>query len=154
MTSSDRWTRPEAVVRAVFATATIVFGGLGLVIRERRLLVAAGIFGILWTVWDVFWDRWIAPGSAWMFRTFTEGTGGNLPDIRPTLDDTIRLLERHLAGTASRRVRIQAAIRLEEIYRTVRKDPARARDVLARARALFPDAPELEALDRESATPS
>jgi hypothetical protein len=154
MAPPDRWTRPEAVVRAVFATGTLVFGGLGLVIREPRLLVAAGICGILWTVWDVFWDRWIAPGGGWILRALTEGTGGDLPNIRPTLDDTIRLLESHLAGTASARVRIQAAIRLEEIYRTVRKDPARARDVLTRARALFPDAPELAALDREGDAPS
>jgi hypothetical protein len=149
MAPSDHWTRPESVVRAVFATATVVFGGLALLIREPRLFVAAGICGALWTVWDVFWNRLIAPGSAWMFRTLTEGTGGDLPNIRPTLDDTIRLLESHLAGTAHRRVRIQAAIRLEEIFRTVRKDPVRAREVLARARVLFPDAPELAALDRE-----
>src|SRR5512134_2652076 len=111
MPPSDRWTQPEAVVRAVFAAATFLFGGLGLGLGERRLLIAAGICGILWTVWDVFWERWIAPGSAWMFRTFTEGTGGDLPNTRPTLDDTIRLLERHLAGTATPHVRIQAAIR-------------------------------------------
>ena len=148
MTPSDHWTRPEAVVRAVFATAAVVFAGLGLLIREPRLLIAAGVFGILWTLWDVFWDRWIAPGSAWMLRTLTEGTGGDLPNIRPTLDDTIRLLENHLAGTASPRVRIQAAIRLEEIYRTVKKDPVRARELLVRARVLFPDSPELAALDQ------
>lgn len=149
MTPSDSWTRPESVVRAVFATATVVFAGLGLLVREPRLFIAAGICGVLWTVWDVFWDRWIAPGSAWMFRTLTEGTGGEPANIRPTLDDTIRLLESHLAGTAHPRVRIQAAIRLEEIYRTVKKDPAKAREVLARARSAFPDAPELAALDRE-----
>jgi hypothetical protein len=143
MAPSDSWTRPEAIVRAVFATATVVFGGLGLLVREPRLFIAAGICGILWTIWDVFWDRWIAPGSTWMFRTLTEGTGGgNLPNVRPTLDDTIRLLENHLAGAAHPKVRIQAAIRLEEIYRTVKKDPERAREVRARARALFPDATE------------
>jgi hypothetical protein len=142
MTPSDSWIRPGSVVRAVFATATVVFTGLGLLVREPRLFVAAGICGILWTVWDVFWDRWIAPGSAWMFRTLTEGTGGDPVNMRPTLDDTIRLLESHLAGAAHPRVRIQAAIRLEEIYRTVKKDPDRARSVRERARALFPDAPE------------
>jgi hypothetical protein len=77
-----------------------------------------------------------------MFRTLTEGTGGDPVNMRPTLDDTIRLLESHLAGAAHPRVRIQAAIRLEEIYRTVKKDPDRARSVRERARALFPDAPE------------
>jgi len=145
MSSSDRWLQPEAIVRGLFAAATIVFGGLGLVIRETRLLVAAGAFGILWTVWDVLWDRVIGPGTEWVFRTLTEGAGGAPPNIRPTLDDTIRLLERHLAGDASRSVHIQAALRLEEIYRTIRKDPARARAVLEAARARYPDAPELAA---------
>jgi hypothetical protein len=145
MSPSEGWNRPEAVVRNVFAAATILFGGLGLVIREGRLLMAAGAFGILWTVWDVLWNRVIAPGMEWGFRTLTEGTGGPPPNIRPTIDDTIRLLESHLARDASRAVHIQSALRLEEIYRTLRKDPARARAVLDAARARYPDAPELEA---------
>jgi hypothetical protein len=122
-----------------------VFGGLGLVIRDGRLLVAAGAFGILWTVWDVLWDRVIGPATEWGFRTLTEGTGSAPPNIRPTLDDTIRLLESHLARDAARSVHIQAALRLEEIYRTIRKDPARARAVLMAARERYPDAPELAA---------
>ena len=146
MSSSDGWLRPEAVVRAVFGTATVVFGGLGIVLREGRLLAAAGICGILWTLWDVFWDRLIAPGTTWAFRTLTEGTGGPPPNIRPTLDDTIRLLESHLRSDASQHVKTQAAIRLEEIYRTVRKDPARAGEVVRRIRELYPDAPELKKL--------
>jgi hypothetical protein len=145
MSSSDRWTQPEAVVRGLFAAATIVFGGLGLVTRDGRLLMAAGAFGILWTLWDVLWNRIIGPGAAWAFRTLTEGTGGAAPNIRPTLDDTIRLLESHLARPASRSVHVQAALRLEEIYRTIRKDPTRARAVLDAARARYPDAPELAA---------
>lgn len=143
MSPSDRWSQPEAIVRAVFATATVVFGGLGLVLGESRLLVAAGICGILWTLWDVLWNRVIAPGATWGFRTLTEGTGGPPPNIRPTIDDTIRLLESHLARDASRAVHIQSALRLEEIYRTIRKDPARARAVLDTARSRYPEAPEL-----------
>jgi hypothetical protein len=146
MSPSDSGIRPDAVVRAVFATATVVFGGLGLLIRDGRLLVAAGAFGILWTVWDVLWNRVISPGAEWGFRTLTEGSGGpSPPNIRPTIDDTIRLLESHLARDASRSVHIQSALRLEEIYRTLRKDPARARAVLDAARARYPDAPELDA---------
>jgi len=145
MSSSDRWIRPEAIIRGVFATATIVFGGLGLVIRDGRLLIAAGTFGLLWTVWDVLWDRVIGPGTEWGFRALTEGVGSAPPNIRPTLDDTIRLLESHLARDTSRSVHIQAALRLEEIYRTIRKDPGSARAVLVAARARYPDAPELAA---------
>jgi len=151
--SSDGWIRPEAVVRAVFGTATIVFGGLGLLLREGRLLAAAGICGVLWTLWDVFWDRLIAPGSTWAFRTFTEGAGGPPPNVRPTLDDTIRLLEGHLEGNANRHVKIQAAIRLEEIYRTIRKEPVRAAQTARRIQALYPDAPEWEKLGWTGAGP-
>ena len=145
MSPPDRWTQPEIIVRTVFATAAVVFGGLGLVLREGRLLVAAGLCGILWTVWDVLWTRIIGPGTEWGFRALTEGAGGPPPNIRPTIDDTIRLLESHLARDASRAVHIQSALRLEEIYRTIRKDPARARAVLDAARRRYPDAAELAA---------
>jgi hypothetical protein len=144
MSSSGSFQRPEAVVRAVFATATVIFGGLGLLLGNGKLLVTSGLCGVLWTVWDVVWDRLVGPTGEWAFRLLTEGTGGPPPNVRPTLDDTIRLLENHLEGTASRRVRIQAAIRLEEIYRTIRKDPERARAVARRIQALYPDAPELK----------
>jgi len=142
MFSSGSFQRPDRIVRFVFAAATVVFGGLGLALSSGRLLTAAAICGVVWTLWDVIWDRWLEPAGAWAFRAITEGVG-EPPADRPTLDDTIRLLEHHLAGEASRHVRIQAALRLEEIYRTIRKDPARARDILSRALAWYPDAPEL-----------
>jgi hypothetical protein len=41
-------------------------------------------------------------------------------------------------------VQIQSALRLAEIYRLTRQDPERARDVIARVRARWPDAPELQ----------
>ncbi|MDH4042944.1 MAG: hypothetical protein OEY20_00165 [Gemmatimonadota bacterium] len=138
--------RPEIVVRSTFAVATVVFGLLGFVTREGRFFVAAGVVGIVWTLWDVVWGRMIEPASAWVFRMLTEGAGGAPPNIRPTLDDTIRLLESHLESGASQRVKVQAAIRLEEIYRTVRKDPSRARAVVRRVRELCPEAPELQDL--------
>jgi hypothetical protein len=145
--------RPEIVVRSLFATATVIFGVLGLVIRDGRFFVAAGIFGAVWTLWDFVWGRLIEPASTWAFRTLTEGAGGAPPNIRPTLDDTIRLLESHLERDASQSVHIQAALRLEEIYRTIRKDPDRARAVLARAQARYPDSPELEARSQELGPP-
>jgi hypothetical protein len=135
--------RPDLIVRNVFATATVVFGLLGLVLREDRFLAAAGVCGILWTLWDVVWSRILGPGGQWALRTFTEGAGGPPPNVRPTLDDTIRLLESHLDHGATEEVQVQAAIRLEEIYRTIRKDPVRARAVIARVRARFPDSEEL-----------
>jgi hypothetical protein len=136
--------RPEAVVRAVFAAATVLFGVLGLLLGEGRLLIAAGLCGTLWTLWDVIWGRVVGPFGTWAFRSLSEGPDGPLAIDRPTLDDTVRLLESHLEHRAGRHVEIQSALRLEEIYRTVRKDPARARAVLERVRERYPDAPELE----------
>lgn len=138
--------RPEIVVRSIFAAATVIFGLLGLIVREGRFFVAAGIFGTVWTLWDVVWTRLVEPASTWVFRMLTEGAGGAPPNIRPTLDDTIRLLESHLESNANQRVKVQAAMRLEEIYRTVRKDPARAQAVVRRIRGLYPDAKELQDL--------
>ena len=138
--------RPEILVRSIFMAATVIFGLLGLLTRDGRFFVAAGLFGAVWTLWDVVWGRVIEPASTWVFRILTEGVGGAPPNIRPTLDDTIRLLESHLERGANQRVKVQAAIRLEEIYRTVRKDPARARAVVQRARELCADAPELQKL--------
>jgi hypothetical protein len=136
--------RPDAVVRAVFASAAVLFGVLGLVLREGRLLVAAGFFGTLWTLWDFIWGRLIGPFGSWAFRALSEGPDEPPAADRPSLDDTIRLLESHLEHGAARHVEVQSALRLEEIYRTIRKDPARARAVLERIRARYPDAPELE----------
>ena len=138
------YSNPGRVVRFAFASATIVFGLLGLALGERGLLVAAGAFGLLWTAWDVIWQRVLAPFGQWAANLLTEGVGGPPANTRPTIDDTIRLLESHLTHGASRSVEIQSAIRLEEVYRTVRKNPVKARDAVRRITAKYPDAPELE----------
>lgn len=144
MTPTRRYQSPTAVVRIVFAAATVIFGAAGLAMRDAKLLAASAAFGVLWTAWDLLWDRVLGPALEWAVRALVEGVGdGPPPDVRPTLDDTIRLLESHLNRGAARHVQIQAAIRLEEIYRTVRKDPGRARAVIERARRRFPDAEEL-----------
>jgi hypothetical protein len=66
------------------------------------------------------------------------------PETRLTLEDNIRLLERHLEHRTSQKVDINSAIRLEEIYRTVKKDPNRASRVIQTVLDRYPDAPELE----------
>jgi hypothetical protein len=148
MSPSERYLNPGVVIRAVFAAGTVLFLLLGLLLRSARLLGAGGALGVIWTVWDVLWDRVLGPGGGWAARVLTEGVGETPAATRPTLDDTIRLLESHLAHGADRHVEIQAAIRLEEIYRTIRKDPERARDVLAAIRRKYPDAEELRRHDR------
>ncbi len=87
----------------------------------------------------------VVPTGDWILGILTGlETVGEKSTLRPTLDDNIRLLESHLEKNASKQVCINAAIRLEEIYRTVKKDPERARRAIAKARELYPDAVELE----------
>lgn len=135
----------SAIVRRVFGGATIVFGAIGLLLRDDpRWFAASGACGALWLAWDVLRDHVLAPFGEWVHHALSGGiTGGPAPNTRPTLEDTIRLLESHIAGEASRGVQINAAIRLEEIYRLIKKDEAKARDVIERVRGRFPDAVEL-----------
>lgn len=135
---------PAAVGRRLLGTATVAFFVIALVVRDDpRWYLAAGAAGVWWTLWDVLWDHVLGPFGGWLYDLLTGGIGGPPPGARPTLDDTIRLLESHIEGGAARPVQLQAAVRLEEIYRTVKKDPARARAVIARVRERFPDAEEL-----------
>jgi hypothetical protein len=133
------------VGRAILGTATVLFFVMALVVRDDpRWYVAAGAAGIFWTLWDLVWGHLLAPLGHWIVLAFSGGLGGPPPNVRPTLEDTIRLLESHITANAARRVQLQAAIRLEEIYRTVKNDPGRARDVIRRVRERFPDAWELD----------
>lgn len=153
--STERMRKKESpisvsrVLRIVFGAATIFSGLSGLVFREdTRWFVAAGVFGILWLSWDLLVEHVLEPFGEWAAHIFVSGAGdGPPPNIRPSLDDTIRLLESHLDHRASRQVEINAAIRLEEIYRTVKKDPERAREVIERVRERYPDATELPPYD-------
>lgn len=137
------------IVRAVFGLATIVFAVIGFLLgSDPRWFAASGAFGLIWTLWGWAHDHVLSPFGEWLARAGVGDVGQmKVGGLRPTLDDTIRLLESHLAGRASREVQIHAAIRLEEIYRTVKKDPARAAEVMAQVRALYPEAPELERPD-------
>jgi hypothetical protein len=132
--------------RTIFGSATIGSGLVALLLRDdARWFAAAGVFGLLWWSWDLLLDHVFVPLGEWMAQVFTSGVAqGAAPNVRPTLEDTIRLLEGHIRKRASRQVEINAAVRLEEIYRTVKRDPERARDVIARVRERYPDARELE----------
>lgn len=132
------------IIRAIFAVATIAFGAVGLVFRgDPRWFVASGACGTLWLVWDVVRDHVGRPLGAWVARLATEGVDAPPRSARPSLDETVRYLEGHLRGDASRQVPVNAAVRLEEIYRLLYKDANRARAVIRLVRARFPEAPEL-----------
>jgi hypothetical protein len=136
-------TSPRVVGRRFLATATIVAAVLGLT-NDPHWFAASGAFGVAWWAWDAIWENVLGPIGGW-FTGMLTGTYGveEPPDL--TVDDTIRLLEGHLSAAAvPRHVQIQSALRLAEIYRLTRQDPERARDVIARVRARWPDAPELQ----------
>lgn len=136
---------PGRVVRGFAAGATVVFGVAAVVSGEPKAWAACGAFGLMWTGWDVLGQYVFGPVGDWFVRLWSGAgeTNRDAADLLPTLDDTIRLLEHHLQPGVARSVVLQSAVRLEEIYRTVRRDPAKAREAIARARQLFPDAEEL-----------
>jgi len=127
------------------AGATAVFGVAALVSGEPRAWTACGAFGLMWAGWDFLGEYLFGPVGGWFSRLWTgeAGTSPGAGDLLPTLDDTVRLLEHHLQPGVARSVVVQSAIRLEEIYRTIQRDPEKAREVIGRARQLFPDALEL-----------
>jgi len=136
---------PGAVVRGFMAAATLVFTLAGLLGGDARWFAASGAFGAMWLGWDFLTAQLFDPFGDWLSRLWSGGVGAgrDAANLRPTLEDTVRLLEGHLRPGVARSVVVQAAIRLEEIYRTIKDDPVRAREVIARARELAPDAEEL-----------
>lgn len=144
MSARPRFDSPSAVGRAFFGGATIVTALMG-VAGDKRWLAASGAFGVAWWGWDFVWENVLGP----LGGLVTGILGGSVevedpPDL--TLDDTVRLLESHLASDGvPRHVQIQSALRLAEIYRLGRHDPAKADAVLQRVRERWPDAPELKA---------
>jgi hypothetical protein len=133
--------------------ATLVSAAFGL-LGDARWFGASAAFGTAWWGWDFLWANVIGPLGDWFTGMLTgTATVEEPPDL--SLDDTVRLLESHLASDGvPQHVQIQSALRLAEIYRISKKDPAKARAVVERVRARWPDAPELKLLaDRVAQTP-
>ncbi|UCF40066.1 MAG: hypothetical protein JSW43_10025 [Gemmatimonadota bacterium] len=139
------------VVRRIFGTATIVFAGVGFAVGDDpRWFVASGMCGLMWWGWDLLLAYVFAPVGQWVSDQLVGGgVMGSSAGMRPNLEEMIALLEGHLRRGTSRKVDINAAVRLEEIYRTVKKDPARAREVIRIVRERYPDAPELARYEPE-----
>jgi hypothetical protein len=137
--------RVSTAVRGIFGTATVLTFLVALLVREDpRWFVISGTCATVWWAWDLLMEHVFVPIGDWFMSVLT---GGALtsppPGARPTMEDTIRLLESHLEHGASRKVDINAALRLEEIYRTVKQDPERARRVVELVLERYPDAEEL-----------
>jgi len=147
MPATGPFESPSAVGRTFFGAATVLTALLGLT-GDARWFAASGAFGMAWWAWDFLWDNVVGPMGAW-FVGMLSGSASveEPPDL--TLDDTIRLLESHLAADGvTRHVQIQSALRLAEIYRLNRRDPVKAQAVIEQVRAKWPDAPELKVFER------
>jgi hypothetical protein len=119
--------------------------------NSLQLWAIAAAVGTAWWASDLLAEYLFRPFGEWMTDVFMSGgVGVDDSASRPKLDDLIRLLESHIARGTSQQVDINAAIRLEEIYRTVKKDPARARAVMEIVRTRYPEAPELMRHERAS----
>lgn len=137
--------RASTVVRGVFGTATIGSLLIALLVGDPRWYAISAACGLVWWAWDLLLEHLFLPLGDWFMGIVTGGvTDQSASQTRLTLEDTIRLLENHLQHHTVPKVDINSAIRLEEIYRTVKKDPERARRVIEIVLERYPDAPELE----------
>ena len=140
--------RVSTAVRGILGTATVGLLLVGLLVRDDpRWFVLSGTCGMLWWGWDLLIEYVVTPTGDWLMSVIAGGAlDSPPPGARPNLEDTIKFLEGHLERGASPRVEMNAAIRLEEIYRTVKKDPARARLVVDTILERYPAAPKLKRL--------
>lgn len=134
------------IVRAVWGTATVVFGALGFLLRgvgvdTTKLFAASAACGLLWWFWDLLMEHVVAPLGLWMGDISSGGTMGYKPS---RAKDTIRFLERRLESDRSPRGQIKTALRLVELYRHAEKNPEKAARLLEEMRDRYPDVPELE----------
>jgi hypothetical protein len=138
---------PGAVVRWALSAATIVFLVAGLLGKSTGALVASGAFGTMWWAWDLLNENVFAPFGNWLSGLLSGDVLAGDDGDPLTLQDTIELLEHRLRPGVAPHIVIQAALRLEEIYRLDQHDSAKARAVIARARELVGDAPQLKRYD-------
>jgi len=136
----------STAVRGILGTATVGLLVVALLVRDDpRWFALSGTCGMLWWGWDLLMEYVVTPMGDWIMSVITGGAlDSPPPGVRPNLADTVKFLEGHLERGASPRVEMNAAIRLEEIFRTVKQDPERARRVVETILERYPDAPKLK----------
>ena len=127
------------VVHAGLASATLVFAAIGFLTGDTRFYLASGLTGTMWWLWDWVVDTVFAPISDFVFAALEGDLDLPLADDRMTADDTICLLESRFERAVSYEADYQVAMRLADLYRAVRKDPARVKWVFAVMRQRYPD---------------
>lgn len=139
--------KPSTIVRIALAGVTILFAVLGFYATDgAKFFVASGIFGAMWWGWDLLLEHVFTPFG----HLLGDGIPGGVHYVSPNIsvDDKIRALERRLEGGHSRRVEINAAIRLAELHRYQKNDPERAREIIDLMKERYPDAPKLRRFEQ------
>jgi hypothetical protein len=139
---------PRAVVGRILGLATA-----GAVALLLFLLLATGhiawrvvaLIGILWGAWGFLgglFGSLVEPAGRFLADQLTGNVA--LPGPMETIAEQTARFEHLLAQGLEPHHEILVGIRLAEIYRINQHDPAKAAALLARLRAKYPDAPELE----------
>ena len=141
---------PLAVVRLVLGCALVVATIILAVLYfhsghlDSRFVA---LIATLWFFWGFFHDvlgLLVQPLAA-MLGGQLSGTDDAGPTLRIDIERETGMLERLVANPPSVPHReILAGIRLAEIYRTHQHDPGKSAALLARLRAKYPDARELQ----------
>jgi hypothetical protein len=146
----DDFPSPRAIVARILGVATVgaavALVALFLFTGEVAWSVVA-LIGILWAAWGFLGGLFgsvIEPAGRFLADQLTGNV--SLPGPSETLEQQTARFERMLAQTPplAPHHEILIGIRLAEIYRTHQRDPAKSDALLARLRAKFPGAPELE----------
>ena len=144
----DESPSPRSIVGRVLGLATAACLVAALIMRlssGQMPWALVGLAGTLWATWG-----FIGGLFSWLFepagRFLADQLTGNvsLPITPETLDEETARFERMLSQGLDRHHEILVAIRLAEIYRINQRDPVKSDALLARLRAKYPDAPELE----------
>jgi hypothetical protein len=141
---------PLAVVRGILGVALVVATGILAVLYfnsghfDSRFVA---LVTALWFFWGFFHDvlgLLVQPLAAMLGDQLT-GTQDQGPPLLIDIERETEMLERLVANPPPAPHReILAGIRLAEIYRTHQHDPGRSAALLARLRAKYPDARELQ----------
>ena len=142
---------PRAIVGRILGVVTLVAVAallLMLVSTGRIEWKLVTLVGILWAAWSFLGgllSQLFEPVGRFLVNQLT----GNvpLPGHDSNIDEQTARLEHLLTQGLTPHHEILIGIRLAEIYRTHQQEPAKSDALLARLRAKYPDAPELERVE-------
>ena len=142
---------PRAVMSRILGAATLLAAMallLVLVTTGHIAWTLVTLVGVLWASWGFFtglFSQIVEPAGRFLANQLTGNV--SLPHHDFDIKEQTARLEHLLTQPLQRHHEILISVRLAEIYRTHEKDQAKSDVLLARLRAKYPDAPELELAD-------